>query len=223
VEEQVIKSLIGLYREQGIDVTAVVGDPVFASLPLPARIEMIKKYADELARDANVNITKHDIKNVLKDAAIGAGVGGFGAFMGSGSVVRYLPNTSLGTIFKPAGKIALLGAGLGAVGSALRTASGLKSRRDLHAEALKLAKNPTDENAIRMISLNTMRPKPITRLNLLEKAHDYVSKREIDTVVTAPYNSAHNSFEAAGANVPQENLDVKEHYKKLYDKYNKAN
>lgn len=195
MEEQVIKSLIELYREQGIDVTAVVGDPIFEKLPLNIRIELVKKYANEISRDSRTELNRQDIKQILRETATGASLGAVGGAIGAYRVGHFFENINKNSLRNPIAKTALIGGALGLATSSLRTISSLNSRRNLHSRALELAANPTDNNAIKLMAIRNMQPPVINRTNILNRIYNLTEDRQFSETLNSPARAGHEVFE----------------------------
>jgi hypothetical protein len=195
VEEKIIKSLIELYREQGLDVTAMTNDPVFTSLPIAKRIELVRDYAKELSQDNGTAITKGDIKVFLKDTAIGAGIGAVGGIIGgvrAGSVIEGVDPKSMLRAIKAS---TMLGATLGVTSAGIRTLSNIHGRRKLHAQAQKLRDDPSDENAIKLLALRNMQPYTLSKTDILSNIYNKYDSRYAELPLKAPHNAGRMVFE----------------------------
>lgn len=146
MEQKLINALIASYKERGIDLYALVDDPLFVSLPLEKKVEMIKKYAQQIVDGTTRNFSKEDLKAALKDAALSGTATGLASAAG---VVGALSHYHKGKI--PWGSTAIglgIGAGVGAIGSLLEAKKIYSQRMGMVNSLQNLSKNPTDENAI---------------------------------------------------------------------------
>lgn len=154
MEEKLIKQLLKNYQQQGIDLYALVDDPLFVRLPLETKVKVIKKYADELAAGTTRSFTKTDIRNIIKDVSLaslaGAGIGSLSAIAAARHYTGGLMDGGK-LPWKSIGIAGLISGGLFAAGTA-REAVKLRQYRNQIADQLhETSKNPTDENAIKVL------------------------------------------------------------------------
>jgi hypothetical protein len=190
VEEKIIKSLIELYRQKGLDVTALVNDPVFNTLSFDIRVSMVKKYADELAKDSSSVVSKNDVKNFIKEVLIGGGIGAGAGLIGGYQALHTLDSAYTGPmqmkkVLGASKHVAVAGAALGAVSAGLRTFRNIQSRKSLHEQSLKLRDDPSDENAIKLISLRFMQPAGFAKPDFIGNMYDKYNNKYINKVTNS--------------------------------------
>lgn len=163
-QDKVIDSMIAFYRQEGIDMSALFSNPVFNNLPLDAKVAAIKKYAAEIRDGTNPNYSKYE-KGVIGVGALTGTISG----MAAGSVgaaaalkaIEAVAGTALGLKMnhnKILAKVllsgAIVGAGLGAMAGSMSEYRSKTYRGLVKDYAGKLAKDPTDVNAIGLLSAN---------------------------------------------------------------------
>lgn len=84
MEEQVLQNLIALYKSKGVSLDSLLVNPVFANLPVEAKIQLVKNHAKELS--SGIKFDKHDALNMLK--VVGAGAGVYGVYRLASSVMK---------------------------------------------------------------------------------------------------------------------------------------
>lgn len=88
MEEQVLKNLIELYKARGVSLDNLLVNPMFANLPVQAKIKLIKKYSEEL--HSGIRFDKGDALNLLK--VVGAGLGAYGVYRLGSKVMEKVIN-----------------------------------------------------------------------------------------------------------------------------------
>jgi hypothetical protein len=155
-EEQIVLSLIALYKREGVDVHQLLDEPLFNALPVQRRVELVKMYAQQLHDGIKTGLTRRDAKNFLKDVLYSGAMGGATGF----AAVKALSRSGM---VSPASLTAGIFAGLG-TGVAISTLKNMDRMGNKHR--LKsyfglTAKNPTDSNAIQSMGFHNLR----TRVN----------------------------------------------------------
>jgi hypothetical protein len=174
LEDQVIKALIELYTEKGIDLTAIIGDPLFTDLKLPQKIKVIKQYAEYISNHTSVSLGRHDIKNMLMEAALGGAIAGSIALTGTLKAVSLFGKGA--PSFKPSIKHALIGAGLGALGSMIKSKSQLNNRKELAHSFHTVSNSPTDNNIIKLLATKNLQRPALYQTPYIERANTIVDK-----------------------------------------------
>lgn len=223
MEEKIIKSLIELYRSKGLDVTALVNDPTFITLPFAERVRVVKEYAAELSRDTSTAITKQDIKNFLKETAMGAAAGALmgtiGALHVSGTVGGADPFRMASSVGRAIKGTTLAGLTLGAASAGLRGINNVMDRKEMHEQALKLKNDPTDENAIKMIALRYMQPGRLVQPNMMFNLYDKYNNKYLSQVMDSRYTAGREVLDEFPNNPPAERPDAaaiqKEYQRKI--------
>ena len=149
-DQQVVASLLAFYKQQGMDLSYVLDDPIFIKLPIASKIEAIKKHAQEIVDGTSPGFNKIDRNAILTHAAKSIIAGGFtGASLGAawGSTVPGFSPRNTAII----GALAGATAGLG--NSALGRYHELSARRAVRDQLQAAAENPSDTNAIGALSV----------------------------------------------------------------------
>lgn len=204
MEEQIIKSLISLYAERGMDLSAVVKNPLFAGLPLEKKIETLKKYAGVIASGTSTRFTKDDLKGLLIRASIMGGITGLATL--GGIMQTSVPYThGFMHAAKPIGKAVLVGTAIGTGISAIESLTHRNDRLEIVDRARRLASDPTDDNAIKYIATGGM---PSTPNRFLDTIKGFL---EIDPKSALKNQMVRGNYEAldSARNHPeQKNIEI---------------
>jgi uncharacterized membrane protein len=149
-DQQVVASLLAFYKQQGMDLSYVLDDPIFVKLPLAARVAAIKKHAQEIVDGTSPGFNKIDRNAILTHAAKSIIAGGFtGASLGAawGSTVPGFKPKNTAVIG------ALAGATAGLANSALGRYHDLSARQAVRGQLQAAAADPSDVNAIGALSV----------------------------------------------------------------------
>lgn len=198
--EHIVEGLIALYKAKGVDLSYLLGDPVFQALPLKDRVIAVKKHAATLSAGASENLTpgeKAPIKmHAILTGAAGAGVGialarklaTTGALGAPGSLKALALTTALPTLF---------GVGLGALAGHAETSNAIRARRNVVGALRDAAQEPSNTNAVGVLSANALRNVSGTNLanTLYSKATHSVTDRFVPSM-TSWAESSHPAFQA---------------------------
>jgi len=112
---EILSSLLAHYKAQGIDMTSMLGDPVFMSQPMAERIAFLQQRAKEIAAHSSMNpaLSARERPAVTGSAVAGAVAGGLTGFGGAMMLAATLPNLQAGI------KASIAAGALGALGGAL--------------------------------------------------------------------------------------------------------
>lgn len=153
MEEQIIKSLIGSYRDRGIDVSQIVSNPIFTHLPLEMKVKMLRENATEILEGSSHGVPKAEIASALKRAGLVAGVSGV---LGSlGAYQSFIPLKGAAGVYRPPIKTLAMIMGAAAGASALQSGihilrnKGINDER--HNNFKRLSAESTDDNALRVL------------------------------------------------------------------------
>jgi hypothetical protein len=154
-EEQIVLSLIAMYKREGIDLHQLLDEPLFNALPVQRRIELIRMYAKEIHAGIHSGVSSRDVKSFLKGllpSAFGGAVAGFGAAKAVSHAIqggRMAPGALVGG--------AIAGASFGAGIRLFRAVGENSERRRIKEYFGQAAQNPTDGNAIQAIGYYGLR------------------------------------------------------------------
>lgn len=158
--EHIVEGLIALYKSKGVDLSYLLGDPVFQALPLRDRIVAVKKHAATLAAGSSEKLTPGEMAPIKTHAIMtglaGAGVGlalarklaGMGTLGTPGSLKALAVTTALPT---------LLGASLGAMAGRSESLNAAQARKNVVGALRAAAHDPSDMNAVGVLSANSLR------------------------------------------------------------------
>lgn len=152
LEEEVFKSVLDTYRAQGLDLSAVLDDPIFRSLSLGTRIEVIKKYAKEVNSTSRRSITRSDIKDIIVSALATSGLAAGYGLVGGVMAGRLYQGAM------PSAKAIIPGAALFGIGSGV--VSGVSAyRKLLKDKALadnmgRVVDDPSTQNVAKLLTFH---------------------------------------------------------------------
>jgi hypothetical protein len=158
VEEKLIKTLLEQYRQRGIDLYAVIDDPLFVELPLEKKVTLLKQFASHISSGTSRVLTKKDIRSVIIDAGVSGAISGVLATSGilAGNAFYHHGRIPV------ASAVAAVGVGMGVTAlTTLMNSRRIYSHRKAMGDSLEqLSQNPTDENAIRTLHLRNQQVRP---------------------------------------------------------------
>jgi hypothetical protein len=154
-EEQIVLSLIAMYKREGIDLHQLLDEPLFNALPVQRRIELIRMYAKEIHAGIHSGVSSRDVKGFLKGllpSAFGGAVAGYGA-------AKVIKETFKGGRMAPSALIggAVAGASFGAGVRLFQAINENSNRRRIKEYFGQAAQNPTDGNAIQAMGYYGLR------------------------------------------------------------------
>lgn len=158
MEQKLIKTLLEQYKERGIDLYALLDEPLFEQLSLEQKVKLIKQYASHIASGTSRVLTPKDIKVIIKDALITAAVST--ALAGSGAYVARNIFSNVSYTAPPA----LAAIGIGTAASTINTVLNIRKIKNQRAAIRKsldeVVARPTDENALRTLILRNRQTRP---------------------------------------------------------------
>lgn len=149
LDERTFQHLVTLYKNKGVSLDNVLSDATFKALPLEKKIEIVKKYSNEL--HDGMHFDKDDVKNLLK--ALGLGVLGAIAFKGGYDNLKMMHEDGASAW---QGLAAMGGAATALVsgGHALYDEYENYSRKQLVKDYLRhITTNPNEGTAVRLLSV----------------------------------------------------------------------
>lgn len=173
-DQQVVTSLLAFYRQQGMDLSYVLDDPLFSKLPLASRIQAIKAHAQEIVDGTSPGFNKIDRQDILARTARAIVTGGLtggslGAALGAG-VPGFDPK-------KTAILGAITGAASGLGGAMISRTQDLMARRAVRNQLEATAQNPTDTNAVGSLSIQGIHKRQgAAREHLLQSLQEATGK-----------------------------------------------
>jgi hypothetical protein len=145
-DAQIILSLLNFYRSEGLDLHNLLDDPIFNTLSLPTKVQMIKTYAADIAAGIKPRLRLADFKDNKSDfvrSAIAGGLAGLGAIKALGMKPHPLAVAAAATTGLT------IGSGL----SAFRRMNEVHERHAIRDKLNEINKNPSDENALQLLAL----------------------------------------------------------------------
>lgn len=180
MEEKLIKQLIKSYREQGIDLYALLDDPLFVRLPLETKVKAIKKFAKDIAEGTSRGVTKSDVRAVIKDVTmagiVGAAAGG-GTAMAAASHFVGGPFNQGKLPYKAIGAGAIISGLSFAASTAMSAAKIHKDRNQILDKIYNVIDNPTDENAIDVLHTRNNQVAPNTSMAATSAAETLIKNK----------------------------------------------
>jgi hypothetical protein len=181
-EEHVVLSLLSFYKKEGLDLHNLLDDPLFDKLPLNAKVEAVKNYAEIIRHGMNpsVGTNRGQMLDTIRSFALGGGMTGFGAAAAASKLFKTSPLGLAGTAVGGA----VLGATAGAIGGGITNY--FESRREqgrkekLHGYLSNVATNPSDEAALHTLALRSMQTRSgpsRTQNMILAKIKDILDAR----------------------------------------------
>ena len=163
MEDQIVKSLLEFYKEQGTDLYAVLDDPLFEKLPLEEKIRLLKKHSNDIIAGTKKDMSKEEIRNILLEAGLfGMGAGMMSAST-AGAVANNFSNARIPYKYLALG--ALAAGGLGAATSVMTSRNLINKRKTLVEKLRELQDTPTDNNAIKLLALRNQQVHPNTHVH----------------------------------------------------------
>lgn len=197
--EQIVLSLIAYYKTRGIDMASLLSDPVFHQLKLEEKIQAIKNHANTIVSHsvAPSHMDKNMRAGIIGDTIVG-GLGGLAAGATAGKLARNailakIPDFagvpyghrpfSIGATATTMLAAGTLGAIIGGAASYIKNTESKIQRANLLDHLQAVVDNPTDMNAVGVLSShhNPNRSNPI-----LNKLTGYLADKMKD--------SAENSY-----------------------------
>lgn len=152
-DDQIVAALITSYKNRGVDMSHLLTDPVFRSLPVQSQIQALQSHASELEAGISSGLNREDVGHTV---AQGLSTGLKGALLG-GSLGTLIAASRPGNLTPVKG--ALIGAGmlggLGALMSGFHTEGRVRDRREV-------------KNALKGLSEASS---PVPSVTLLSGAH----------------------------------------------------
>jgi hypothetical protein len=149
MEEKIIRILIDEYKARGIDVTAVIDNPLFKDMSLDNKLDLIKKFASHISSHTSKALTKKEIGAVVLDSAMSGLTTGGLAYAGARQVASYFKNPNI-----PASVIAIpiaMGVAATGISSYFGARKYINDRKSMAARFDAVAKDPSDENALKVL------------------------------------------------------------------------
>ncbi len=174
MEEKLVRVLLDQYKEKGIDMYALLDDNFFKGLPLQKKVELIKQHASHISSNTSRGLTKKDISALAFDAGFSGLVTGVTAGLAAKEATRFFTNGKL-----PVGVVAgaaILGAGLAAGNSYMSSHKRLAQKNDILRKIDQTAANPTDENALRVLTTRNNQVNPIANASIGSSATAHMGR-----------------------------------------------
>lgn len=158
--EQILNSLISFYARKGVDMSYVLGDPIFQKLPIEDQVEAVKKNANKILAGTSQGLTGQE-KRIIWQNALGntvlagsAAAGVVGAALHN-PIFKNTMNRNKSLAFA-GGTALLIGAGAGYLSGRLATDNSIASRRAIRKELETTSQSPTNDNALGVLATSHM-------------------------------------------------------------------
>lgn len=153
-DEQLVLALITSYKSRGVDMSALLDDPLFSKLSPSTKVKAIQAHAEALHAGVNPGLSKVDYGSITANVISDGIKGGIaGATIGAALRAAHPGGSSaFSAIATGAGLMAFAGG----LAGGLKTLNGIQDRRSIKAALDTARANPTPENAIGVLSTNHM-------------------------------------------------------------------
>jgi hypothetical protein len=207
--EQVVLSLIAFYKRNGADLTYLLSDPLFQSLPLEARVEAVKTHAKEILMHSKPGTLPEERAPVYA-GMLGGGFTGLVAGLTAGGAAEKMlrlaghdptsifANSALKnkTFSVVAGAGLATGVLLGGINSYMKAKADSSARKNLLKDLKATSVDPTLDNAIGVLSShgqaqrsNSLRIALLNRISdLLESSKKPLYENALPKLYTDQYN-----------------------------------
>lgn len=159
--EQIVNILISAYQKKGIQMTNLLSDPIFQGLSPVEKIEAIKQHAEQIIKGSKASWTGKEIKDLLGMSALTAGfvaVPAAKSLHASGLLAEIIPNNYKALAVGVGTAATVAGLSYGITG-AIRTALGVKQRKDTIDELKKYMRTKDPVHAVTVLSsLSSAKP-----------------------------------------------------------------
>ncbi|HET8686726.1 MAG TPA: hypothetical protein VFM18_08685 [Methanosarcina sp.] len=149
-DAQVVAALLKFYKDQGIDLSYMLDDPIFEKLPTQSKIEGIRTHAKEIVEGTAPGYTSLDRKSilakVLRFGAQGA-IGGTLAGAAVGSASKGVPSHF------PAVLGGVLGLTVGVADGVLSSKPAISARKSFRNQMIEVQRNPSLPNVLGALSM----------------------------------------------------------------------
>lgn len=145
-EDQIVLSLLNFYKQEGIDLFAILDDPIFKKLPLSTKIQAIKTHAQEIEEGTSQGISKRDVRAIGSSALWHGLMGGLTGATAAAATAKLftggrVPLSALVLATAP-------GFGFGAALGIRKQMGLIRNRDSMRNHFASIAENPTDHNAL---------------------------------------------------------------------------
>lgn len=168
MEEKLVKVLLDQYREKGVDMYALLDDEFFKKLDLDQKVDLIKKYASHISSGTSRTLTKQDIRALILEAGFSGVITGVTAGLATRHAASFFKKGHM-PIGIVAGGVAL-GAALAAGNVYLNSRKMIKERDDILKKIDQTSANPTDENALGVLTTRNNQLNPLIRSSIKSTA-----------------------------------------------------
>ena len=172
-EEQIVLSLISLYKKEGIDLHQLLDEPLFNGLPVQKKVELIKQYAKQIHDGIHVGFSGRERRQLGKDIFFRSLMGAMtGAAASTAMAVKYgTPGTRSARAIALASAVGF-GTGVGLGG--LKAFDAYTEKRKIKDYFGATAANPTDEAAIQTIAIRNMQKRDSSETTAYNKFLDKI-------------------------------------------------
>lgn len=218
LNDETVAGLLQYYRQSGLDMTYLLGDPIFQAMGVQQKIEFIKSRAGEILDNSTYGLTRSQKQGIITHAAIG---GASVVPVIYGIATKILSNgtshpSMAWNALKPAAAIGVgTGVLVGGLAGYLKAREERDHRRDLMNSLENAAYSPTTANAIGVLNSNYISAKMHpTRDALYEKAVSLFKGSKPSEIVEDTYNQGYKTqLDFAG---PDGNRTARRNYRQAY-------
>jgi len=205
--EDIIASLVAYYKRTGVDMTALLGDPIFQAMKVHDKIEAIKVYAKDIHDGSSSWLQPAEKKNIAMTSVFNAWpvIPAVATVAMNNHISGLLPGIKSKALLSLGIGGAVAGLGIGAIKGYMQARDALDYRNRLRQNLENVVNNPTTTNAVGVLAQgNVMNHQFSLGRALLQRMPKEFDELHPGDFVTDRYEStAHemNKYEQAARNL----------------------
>ena len=184
--DSIVKNLIQYYSNQGVDASHILANPLFDKMKPLDKIALLRRYSGQLARNQSSGLSSSEKAKiwesvVLNGIATGGAVGAFAtAVLRTGKYATPAIHKAIAAAAIPA---VLAGVMAGGITGYAQTHSTRAKRQAIQNSLTRLARDPSEYNAIAALSTSHVHGvRDAYKSELIEKAIGNMTPRVVSTV-----------------------------------------
>ena len=156
--QEIILGLISYYKNRGVDLTALLGDPTFQSMKVEDKVQAIKDHAAEIHANSTSNYSKAEKQRMMLDAGLTSAIAipAILTAMKSSVAKTWAPALHNQSLAVAAGGALLGGALVGAAKTYISAQMNRDARENLRRDLYRASINPTTSNAVGVLASNNV-------------------------------------------------------------------
>jgi hypothetical protein len=153
MEEKLVQVMMEQYKERGVDMYALLDDPLFTHMKLEQKVELMKKYASHISSGTSKTLSKKDIRSLIIDAGFSGLVSGALAAAAVRQASHFFNKPV--TPFAAVASAIALGTLASSASTFFNTGRMVKNKADILKRIDKIVEDPSDENALSALVART--------------------------------------------------------------------